>query len=328
MKHLPRLDGVRGLAILSVFFLHVLHISFFSGVDLFFVLSGFLITNVLLEGKRKDRSRLFRNFYERRAKRILPSYFLTLLVASMFAGWSWLRHWYLYVFLANLIIPLHISYPAIFPPLWSLAVEEQFYLLWPIAVYFLSTRHLKHVSLMILVCAPLFRGVFQFSDQWPIYMLTPFRMDLIAAGALLGLIWRDKPQLISKYGSALGIVFILAGLSGLVILGNFHLALYTNSRLSNVTVYEASLIECVGIMLLALGDRGAGWMAFSPLRFIGKISYTMYLVHVGIIFLLGPRLHGLPLAAVALAITVAYASASWFLMERHLLHHKPVPAAA
>lgn len=144
MTRIKQLDSVRALAILAVFFHHALKIKLlWMGVDLFFVLSGFLITGVLLNEKHRGIGKYFSHFYERRVRRILPPYGLTLVLASLFFGIAWMRHWYLYILLTNFLLPLHIQHPIAFDPLWSLAVEEQFYLVWPFAVYYLSERHLR-----------------------------------------------------------------------------------------------------------------------------------------------------------------------------------------
>ena len=144
MKRIPQLDSVRAIAILAVFCHHAFKIRLmWMGVDLFFVLSGFLITGVLVNAKHHTLRGFFAHFYARRARRILAPYVLTLVVASFFFGVAWMRHWYLYILFTNFIMPLHIPQPMAFDPLWSLAVEEQFYLAWPLAVYFLSERRLR-----------------------------------------------------------------------------------------------------------------------------------------------------------------------------------------
>ncbi len=186
MSRIRQLDGLRALAIVSVFLHHALHVKLlWMGVDLFFVLSGFLITGVLTDAKRYSLAGFFGHFYSRRVRRILAPYLLMLFLASFIFGTAWLKHWYLYILLTNLLLPLGIPHPTAFDPLWSLAVEEQFYLVWPFAVYFLSTRRLRQLCIALIVLAPILRGAFLFQRHWPIYTLTPFRMDLLAAGGLL-----------------------------------------------------------------------------------------------------------------------------------------------
>lgn len=317
-QRIRQLDGVRALAILAVFAHHALQAKLlWMGVDLFFVLSGFLITGVLLDSKHHSLRGFFAHFYERRVRRILVPYLLFLFVASLFLGISWMKHWYFYILLTNFLQPLHISYPEEFGPLWSLAVEEQFYLLWPLAVYFLNTRQLKKLCIFLILLAPILRGMFHFEDYFSIYMLTPFRMDLLAVGGLLCLQWRERQTQIEEWGTKLGAVLVLTGLAGMIVLSHFHYAKYTNSRVSNVLVYEAVLVIALGIMIYALG--GARWLKNSLLGYIGRISYSMYLVHYLVLSLVLSHIRGIAGVAAALCLTVAYAAASWHLIESKLL---------
>src|SRR5579864_1940332 len=286
MQRIRQLDGVRALAILAVFVSHSFAIRFlWMGVDVFFVLSGFLITGVLLDRKQVELGAYLRGFYGRRARRILAPYVIFLALASLVMGVAWMRYWYFYIFLANLLQPLHISFPGAFGPLWSLAVEEQFYLVWPLAVYFLSERWLGRLCVALMIVAPLLRGAFHFSDHYVIYELTPFRMDLLATGALLCLVWRSRRDVVEQWGTKAGLLLAFAGYAGLRILAHGGMYLPTNTRTSNVLVFEASLVTSLGVMLYALGGRGVGWLKFRPLTYIGQISYSMYLVHIGIIYM-------------------------------------------
>src|SRR5271170_2105374 len=106
MKRILQLDGVRALAILAVFLKHALKLKMmWMGVDLFFILSGFLITGVLLNGKQRSVHHYFAHFFERRARRILGPYLLTLLIAGLVFGFAWARYWYVYILLTNLLDP-------------------------------------------------------------------------------------------------------------------------------------------------------------------------------------------------------------------------------
>lgn len=328
MKRIPQLDSVRAIAILAVFCNHALKIKMmWMGVDLFFILSGFLITGVLINAKHHTLSGFFAHFYARRARRILAPYVLWLIVASFFIGVAWMRYWYMYVLLTNCFPLLRIPQPTAFDPLWSLAVEEQFYLAWPFAVYFLSERRLRNLSILLIVLAPVLRGVFHFNQHWPIYTLTPFRMDLLSAGALLWLEWERNRAGIERWGAKIGAVLAVLGFAGLGLLGHLHISTYGNSRIGNVFVYEFSLFICLGFMLYALSGWRVGWLRLRPLRYIGQISYSMYLVHMGIITLIATRIHGAAGAALALALTIGYAALSWHLMESRLLGWRPKSAA-
>ncbi|MGA3049341.1 MAG: acyltransferase [Terracidiphilus sp.] len=322
MQRIRQLDGIRGFAILAVFLHHAFKIRLmWMGVDLFFLLSGFLITGILLNAKQYSLAGYFAKFYSRRARRILPPYLLTLLVASFFFGLAWARHWYLYLLLTNLLLPLHISHPVAFFPLWSLAVEEQFYLVWPFVVYFLSERHLGYFAAFLVVFAPVLRAVLHFQDPYFIFTLTPFRMDLLAAGALLSVAYRNMRPQIERWGMELGFVSSLFGVGGLLLLSHLGISTYGNTRLGNIWIYECALLCCLGIMLWALSGRCVQSLRWKPLTYIGQISYTMYLVHLGILTLLSPRLNPIAAGVVGFIVTVAYASASWYLMERRLLVH-------
>lgn len=327
MQRIRQLDGVRALAILAVFLHHAFKVKLmWMGVDLFFILSGFLITGVLLNAKQHSLAGYFAKFYSRRARRILPPYLLTLLIASFFFGLAWARHWYLYILLTNLLLPFNISHPLAFDPLWSLAVEEQFYLAWPFAVYFLNERHLTYFAASLIAVAPVLRASLHFQNCWPIYTLTPFRMDSLATGALLCLAYRNMRPWIESFGAGLGLVMGLLGTGGLLLLSHLGISTYGNTRLGNVWIYECALLCCLGIMLWALCGRYVQTLRWRPLTYIGQISYTMYLVHLGILTLLSPILNPIAAAAVGFVVTVAYASASWYLIERWLLMHDRDPA--
>jgi peptidoglycan/LPS O-acetylase OafA/YrhL len=319
MKRIVQLDGVRAIAVLAVFLHHAFKIqALWIGVDLFFVLSGFLITGVLLDAKQQPLGHYFAYFYNRRVRRILPPYMLLLLAGTLFTGVGWLHYWYFYVLGTNFILPLHVPHPEAFDPLWSLAVEEQFYLVWPLIVYFLSARNLRWFAGFLVVLAPLLRGAFHFSDMWPVYTLTPFRMDLLAVGALLCLQWRSDRAIVERWGAKIGLAMIPVGLAIPFILHRWFVP--TDLRMAHpVIYYEANVITCLGMMLYALSGWKVEWLKIRPLLYIGQISYSMYLVHDGVLLLLRHRIHGFEAAAAGFVITVAYSAISWKFMEGPLL---------
>lgn len=324
------LDGVRAVAILMVFAHHALNFAlrlnvhgFWMGVDIFFVLSGFLITGVLLDNKARSLSHFFRRFYERRARRLLVPYALALGTTSFFFGVAWIRHWYFYFFLTNFLTVLQIPHPLAFNPLWSLAVEEQFYIVWPFVVYFLSEKSLARVCAVLIVAAPILRGTMHFQTHWPIYALTPFRMDLLAAGALIALVWRRRNNWIHRYGTVSGAILVCSGIFGMAWLGKANISTFTNTPMANVLLYESTLLIGVGVILFALAGRGVGILENRVMAYIGKISYTMYLVHM--IFLEIPaiqNLGGWPYILAALSCTIGYAAISWRWIETPLLRAK------
>src|SRR3977135_195463 len=112
MKRIDQLDGIRALAICAVFIHHAFHAKLlWAGVDLFFVLSGFLITGILIQKKQLPVREYLYGFYERRARRILPPYVLLLVLTSILFGLAWAKHWYLYVFLMNVSVAFGIDRP-------------------------------------------------------------------------------------------------------------------------------------------------------------------------------------------------------------------------
>ncbi|HZY61165.1 MAG TPA: acyltransferase [Edaphobacter sp.] len=332
LKRIEQLDGIRAVAIAAVFLHHTLRVKLlWMGVDLFFILSGFLITGILVNNKEQSLGDYFGRFYRRRARRILPPYALLLIITSIVFGVAWARHWYCYVLLMNFLLAFHISHPRSLDILWSLAVEEQFYLFWPFAVYFLSEQALVWTAGAIFFLAPLLRWICTplFGAHWAIYSLTPFRMDLLAAGALMAILWRKRPEWIKRYGhyglalSALSLLSLLA----LSRVPNFSTS--ANLPLPNVLIYELTLGTSAGAMLWALSGRATGVLTLGPVRYVGRISYTVYLIHLTILMLVSRYLPGaLAIAVVTLVLTLLYSALSWNYLEEPLLSPKKRPTAA
>ena len=327
-RRIPQLDGVRAVAVLAVFLNHALGISLWMGVDLFFVLSGFLITGILLDRKARKQS-YFSYFYARRVRRILPPYVLLLMLSSLLFGVGWLSHWWWYAFFAtNVADALGDTGNPGFGVLWSLAVEEQFYLVWPIVVCLASERTLAVVAGAGIVIAPLLRAAATpfFSSFWPIYFLTPFRMDLLCAGALLAVLMRRRPDLPERLATAAWAT--LAGTLAILLWLHSHYPDIrdSNGSLSNAALYSLTLVLATSVIVLALRRRGivARVLSNPLLVYIGTISYTIYLVHVSFIGLVWRMDLGRYLSAItALAITLVFASASWFLIEKRLVRGNP-----
>jgi peptidoglycan/LPS O-acetylase OafA/YrhL len=333
-KRIVQLDGIRAIAIAAVFLNHVFFIRLlWMGVDLFFILSGFLITGILIEHKDHTLRGYFGRFYGRRARRILPPYLLLLSIGLLFYGVWWLRHWYLYAFLMNLIAPLGVLRPGQFDPLWSLAVEEQFYFVWPFAVYFLSEDGLAKLALTFMVAAPILRWTCTpwFSTEWPIYMLTPFRMDTLAAGALMAIAWRKYRSKFERFGHY-GLILSAVSITVLMFLSRIPgFSTHANTRAGNLWIYELTLITCAGAILWALSGRGVRLLTLAPVTYLGRVSYSLYLIQVAVIIEVERYLHGeVKVAVTAAAISLLYAACSWHFMEKPVLEHRTrvlVPAA-
>jgi peptidoglycan/LPS O-acetylase OafA/YrhL len=305
--HMPTLDGVRALAILSVALLHfstvfdeapyhwtglshalfkVLQFGWF-GVDLFFALSGFLITGILLDAK--GSSHYFSRFYWRRALRIFPIYYVFLFF--IFGVLSRLVHpnpwanvnpmWYL-AYLSNWA-PGHGAGDKLIGHAWSLSIEEQFYLIWPSVVLFLDRRRLTWLSCCLAVVALAIRVVMFVSgaSAEAIYRVSPARMDALVVGALMAICLRDdrlreQVHRASKY----------VGLSCAVL----YLSVVWADRSADSSF---PLMETAGFSVLAIGFSIAIFQAaqlnsgtinrflrWRPLRSVGRYSYTMYLIHI------------------------------------------------
>lgn len=316
-------DGLRAVAFAAVFINHSTHTPLlWAGVDIFFVLSGFLITGILLQRKR-DGSGYFGPFYRRRAFRILPSYLLTIVIYGFLSSWQGYKPLWLFLLAPNVQDLRHNGQTLL--PLWSLAVEEQFYLLWPIVVLFTSERMLLRLSLAAVVLTPILRMLCTpyMPNHLYIYSLTPFRADLLCAGAALSLLWKGRTPvtaaLIERWSWPLCLVGF--GLfAGTQVWPVFRLA--SNSVPANGFVYLFSLLGATGLLAAALTSKG--WfrrlLSYPPLRYLGEISYTMYLIHVVFLVRLqarfGPRLW---VNLTGLFLIILYASVSWFLLEKPLI---------
>lgn len=328
---IPELDGLRALAIIAVFVGHALQLRMmWVGVDLFLILSGFLITGILLDAPRQGFRAYLGSFYERRARRILPPFLLLLVFVSLVFGVDWAHRWYLYFGLTN-YVPFFWHDPPIMAlsPLWSLAVEEQFYLFWPLAVFFLGVRRLPFLLLGILLLTPMLRAAatpwlaHQSFDQyhWVIYRGAPFRCDCLAMGALLTFVWRKRSAQIRRFGY-LGLIPAACTPPFMLFLSHHTqgFSTYGTSVAANVWIYEISLFAMTGLVLWALGGRYTAILRFGVMRGLARISYSFYLIHEGMLQLFGEHLHNAVATAVlAGAASLVYAELSWHLLERPLV---------
>jgi peptidoglycan/LPS O-acetylase OafA/YrhL len=299
-EHIDSLDGFRGIAILLVFFFHYLPrnphnpLSWlaslgWSGVDLFFVLSGFLITGILYD--TRESSNFFRVFYARRALRLIPLYALAVgIVLSV----SVLLHTPLtwkaipfYVYGSNIMLLVNGGVPDFTPffqciHLWSLSLEEQFYSLWPLVVFFVPGRRRLMQICAVGILAALFLRIFLThlgASTWMLYTELPSRMDALLAGALLALVVRARPQVSLSprklYLLMGGCCFILA------ILFVKAKSLFLAS--SEMTSWGYSMFAGLyaGVLALALvpGTLANRVGKIPTLRFFGRYSYGLYVWH-------------------------------------------------
>lgn len=330
MKHLPQLDGLRGLAVLLVFLHHALQVPLaWNGVDLFFILSGYLITGILLrDSERMGFGTMLGSFYLRRAERILPPYVIAVGLIVWLFPVDWHHLWPYYTFfLQN--VPYGFQFGGFTPlvPLWSLAVEQHFYLVWPLLVFFLPRRWLAPCMLVLIAVTPILRAVCTPYLPHPetIYALTPFRVDALAAGALAAL-W--LPGVTSAQAERRTVRWAqLSMLLGVVLFVAFGVHPWfrrdANTPVFNGLAYSFNLLVLGGLFVWATVERG-GWLvrllSFSWLRGLGRISYMFYLLQLGVLMELDARVHPRLLrAALAFTLTLGMATVSWFVVEQPIL---------
>jgi peptidoglycan/LPS O-acetylase OafA/YrhL len=317
MKRSYQLDGLRALAILMVMGRHYAGMPYgWAGVDLFFVLSGFLITGILRRERLSDD--YWRSFYIKRATRILPIMVVTTLIGiKLFPVPIHQLYPYYVLFLANEASLHHSGQVYSLSVLWSLSVEEHFYLLWPLAVRFISRRKLVILLAIVLIIEPIVRGVVtpHLATFWPIYYLTPFRMDGLAAGSLLALLNEGKLEWMERY-SGPGFLATLAAFSFLSMVPSFNRD--ANSTWFNSLGY--SMLVAISFLAVAhLVTRpqspASGILARAPAVYIGSISYGLYLIHP----LFAPLAHHVLGKLAAGVISIGLAALSFRFLEAPII---------
>lgn len=356
----PELDGMRGLAILMVLLYHILRLNpvpmegeFFTsllrfaemgwaGVDVFFVLSGFLITSILLRTRKQPG--YFQKFYARRILRIFPLYYLTIslifvalpLISSQQTEQVRASAWWYYLYIQNwgnafTFIPTAFAVGVT----WSLAIEEQFYLVWPSVVYWLESKKLAWVAgglalfslgLRLLVFRR-FRKALDYNKFF--YFATITRLDSLLLGALIAMAFESDT-----------LRGWLSRLSGPVFILGVGATAWFAAQQPDSPLVDNPLMFLYGYSTIALASAAlivalTSWQSTHPLRrvfraawlrFLGKYSYAIYLFHMIAVLLLQPRFKGqtgLPawmlFNLLPLLITLALALLSWNLLESRML---------
>ncbi|HEX5283443.1 MAG TPA: acyltransferase [Bryocella sp.] len=364
------LDGIRAIAILLVLGCHYpgfarlagrLPELGWSGVDIFFTLSGYLITTILLGMRQREGA--YKTFYSRRFIRILPPYLvvtIVLIAVAIYQHWSrWEFKWlivsqvlflqalppYSWAFLAHLksahfgallggSLPMGdvgavLSCAVAAETYWSLSIEEYFYLLWAPVVLRLSRRGIVIVAVLICVAAAALRWL---AAKKFAYFLLVCRFDALLFGALLAMLlehwrkhgkprWADRALITMGAISACGLAVILALIAPILGREIRSSVLFLVFGLPLLSVGVAAV---VGLAVLHAGGRRTKILRYPILTFIGTISYTMYLIHLIIGAAIDPVMARWPMveAIVASVLTIIVSYASWHWLEKPLLRWK------
>ncbi|MBK8425663.1 MAG: acyltransferase [Lewinellaceae bacterium] len=360
---IPGLDGLRAIAFLIIFGFHTGYLPFgWMGVQIFFVFSGFLITGILLRMKANlSPGGYFLKFYARRFFRIFPLYYfyllliftaatlmLTISYKPKFMGAVVNQIEYAVLYVYN-FYSAHQAFNSsrLLDHLWSLSVEEQFYVFWPLLIFFVNEKHLKKLFLAGIIAGPVFRlaifliyqsgyvEAFRDPVSMPVYTLPFSHVDAFALGAY---ITRFSIPNARKQLAYLSLAVPLVGfITQFAVNGSFESFLTLGYEVTLPIAYQyiwaytllnywfVVLIYCVvyeGLFVEILD--------WAPLNYLGKISYGLYIYHFPLIWLVGLiREHGVseetarPIILIgSFAATVIVASLSYYILERPFLKLK------
>jgi peptidoglycan/LPS O-acetylase OafA/YrhL len=313
MQRIPSLDGLRAISITLVVFSHLVkwkHVSLdlvgsygALGVHVFFVLSGYLITDLLLREYDRSSTISLRQFYIRRAFRIFPAAFVFLgLVVVLY--WHQMR-WYHVAAAVFYVANMDLTRPWIFGHLWSLSIEEQFYLLWPFAVK-KWYRHRTVILVSVFLFTPVFRtALYAFKVHNGLVGSLPTQADQLAIGCLLAIFAQRLPK-ISGYAA---IVMLLA----VIFIPWFPASSPARSLVMLFVARPLLHVSIAGLVLhvIQVPYRALNW---TPVAWLGKISYSVYLWQE--LFCSNPAFH---LGYVLVLPTLAAACLSYYLVEQPML---------
>jgi peptidoglycan/LPS O-acetylase OafA/YrhL len=327
----PVLDGVRGIAILLVMLMHTgLLLNGFIGVDIFFGLSGFLITTLLYEEWDRTGTISFRRFYERRARRLLPALLLLVgafavlyLVLHPFTGWPLPRRAATTLLFANNWVAGlgHDQDLGALAPTWSLAQEEQFYLVWPLMLWVMLRLRLRPAAVLAVLLATivvLVGAVPHLERALPSYSEYYSPLDRgaeLLIGCAGAVIWRHRlvPRALRRRSAILP---LLVGLACLLLCGR---------QLPVRWIYLGSALIAVPLIVYLLAREDgllARVISCRPLRYAGRISYGLYLCNLLIHNLVVRYLPGHTnyfYAPIVIVASFVLAAASWRLVESRVI---------
>lgn len=360
--HIRELDGLRAFGITTIIFAHMwpyphggshfmwnlFHLSWVL-MDCFFVLSGFLIAGILLD--TRTRPDYYRSFYTRRALRILPVYYLLITGLTLSAvihgsGYlypampqlhKWGSPWWYFVYLGNVppawtgVTPTAAR--GCFSPLWSLQIEEQFYLLFPLLVRRLTPKTLGPVLWGLVCFSPLLRIVLYYlypENQLVQYVWLPCRMDGLGLGALIALRFRSGSWNLPKARLTIMVLALMAFTATCAAWSGYDLTTAFNRTLG----FFLSPITCAGVVIWLVRFRGSNLtsiLRIPPFRHLANISYSAYLFHCPVAVALiavskrvgfGSLGEGHLRVVTVFVLTVLASSLSWSFLEKPMMQLK------
>ncbi|OJV53738.1 MAG: hypothetical protein BGO31_02455 [Bacteroidetes bacterium 43-16] len=353
------LDGIRAFAVISVMLFHfypqgILTIGW-AGVDLFFVLSGFLITNILI--KNKDKENYFSSFYMRRVIRIFPIYYLVVIpmlllniVLIHIRDWGNIGSYIVY--LQN-FAALRSEYLFGLAHTWSLAIEEQFYLFFPLIIRVFSIKNSFRITILLIILAIAIRFYSAIAFPGTPYLQSTLiftRMDSLLLGGLLPLFIKLYNISFKRLNLVFNVLLLLSGLLIVLSIANYNIttlktdsvsemfAAYGNPNLNTgyghlkytiLAVFFMALIGKIAYTTSPLATKFVKFLSNKPLAYIGKISYGIYLYHWVIqeFFTLGLQKVNLEIPAfllvcIKITLSIVIAALSWNLIEKPILKLK------
>lgn len=362
-SYMPQLDSLRALALIFVILTHwiparrlpsgewVNVVNLFGAgqmaLQMFFIMSGFLITGILLSAREKydllgeSKAIPLRRFYARRFLRIFPAYYLTLLVLYIYGDSSVVDpiRWHV-SYTTNIFYALRGDWYGAASHLWSLSVEEQFYLVWPLVILFAPKRYLLPFFILCILIGPVFRYVAQahLGFNFVQIAVNPLRsLDTLGLGAVFAYLQRQD---IARTGSIAQTRrrAVVIGVSAIgVICGVVLLGSNIGSEFLQFNVLGAAYPFALLMLVYLAATRIKGWLGvvlgFEPLLFIGKISYALYIFHgfvPGLTTMVFQKFGVNPHAALGMwgfisfnfVVLLMAGSASWFLYEKPILNLK------
>lgn len=338
LKYFKNLDGLRALAALAVMVAHFFDVERIpnsplfvklaqmgnSGVSLFFVLSGFVITRILLNTVKSEK--YFLNFYGRRTLRIFPLYYFSLLcynyvpyLLGIKPLGDFNKQWYHYLYLQNFARTFGWNFdgPGHF---WSLAVEEHFYLIWPTLVliaYTVNKNRLLLISFLIMIFSLALRFL-MLKDGYEIDVFTFTRIDQLALGCILAII--EYKGILERMNNK---IFLLAIVLGIVFVGvsstfgHFYINLFKHNA------YGILYFGIIGYCLTTDSSKFFNvFLTSAPMQYLGKISYGLYIWHILAMLLLEHYMKSINLTvdfSIMVVLTIILSTASYYVLELKFL---------